>query len=304
MGTNELLGLIMNHIDSGVYFVDRERRIKAWNKAAEKIAGYGDKEIVGRCCQDNLLSHVDKNGVPLCENSCPLYHTMADGEIRSAEVLLRHKDGYRIPVEVKTVPVFENGYIVGGMEIFSQKTQLKYDDHFVEEIADKAMSDPLTGLPNRFFLENRIKYKLQESAWNGGSFLVFVADLDNFHIFNQYYSSAAGDAALKNIATSFLKNINVTGNNIIGRWNEDEFLGVFEYQKTTNPQSIADYIRMLISRSGIQVANKYVSLTASVGMVAAQRAETLESIVGRAEALMRQSKSKGKNTATIFITGN
>ena len=300
MSTGELFNLVMNHVDSGIYLVDRNRRIKVWNNAAEKIAGYTSPEIVGRCCQDNLLNHVDKDGVPLCETACPLYNTMVDGEVRSAEVLLRHKEGYRVPVEVKTLPVFENGLLVGGMEIFSQKAQLKYDDNFVENLSDKAMSDPLTGLPNRYFLENKIKYKLQECAWTGGSFLVLSADIDNFHEFNRYYSSAVGDMALKNIASSFRNNIR--GNNIIGRWNEDEFIGVFDYQNNSNPYSIAEYIRILISRSGVSFTDKYLSLTASVGIVAAQRAETMESLVARAETMMYQSKNKGKNSSTVFIS--
>jgi len=300
MGANELLNLVVSHVDSGIYLVDRNRRIKAWNTAAENIAGYRGSEIVGLCCQDNLLNHVDKNGAPLCATSCPLYNTMVDGEIRSAEVLLRHKDGHRVPVEVKTIPVYENGQIVGGMEIFSQKKQLQYDDDFVEAITDKAMSDPLTGLANRFFLETKIKYKLQEITWTGGSFLVLVADIDNFHLFNQYYTSAVGDLALRNIAGSFSNNI--VGNNFVGRWNEDEFVGIFDYHANTNPYSIAEYIRVLISQSGVAFSDKYLSLTASIGMVAAQRGETVDSLIKRAEALMQQSKQKGKNCTTVFVS--
>jgi len=300
MGANELLKSILNHVDSGIYFVDRNRRIKAWNEAAQRIAGYTSDDIVGRCCQDNLLNHVDKDGVPLCETSCPLYRTMDDGEVRTAQVLLRHKEGFRVPVEVKTIPAFEDGLLVGGIEIFSQKAQLKYDDDFVESITDKAMSDPLTGLPNRFFLESKIKYKLQECVWSGGSFLVLAADIDDFQSFNKYYSSSVGDIALKSIASSFKSNI--IGNNIMGRWNEDQFIGVFDFNKNTNPHSIAEYIRILISRSGVFFADKYLSLTASVGMVDAQRAETVESIVARAEAMMSQSKNKGKNCSTVFVS--
>jgi len=66
----------------GIYFVNKERRIIYWNKAAQKITGYSHAEVVGRCCHDNILNHVDERGIVLCTVTCPLAATIKDGVSR------------------------------------------------------------------------------------------------------------------------------------------------------------------------------------------------------------------------------
>lgn len=300
MSTVELmLKTVIDNVEDGIYFVDQERRITFWNQAAEKISGYMQNEIVGRNCHENLLNHVDKEGNPLCMSSCPLFETMTDGQIRTADVLMRHKSGHRVPVSVKTLPTYNNGAIVGALEIFTLKSALRYDDDFVESLTDIAMKDELTGLPNRRNLENQLKYKLQESSWLDKTICIIMADLDDFRAFNGYYSKVAGDAAIKSVAASFKYNIGEKS--IIGRWDEDQFLGIFELGQNVNPYALAEYMRILIARSGIVISGQYISLSASVGLVIAQRGETNESVVMRAEELMYQSKQKGKNCSTVYI---
>ena len=63
----ELLYLgIINNLQDGVYFVNTDRSIQFWNKAAEEITGYTAEEIVGKQCQNSNLSHIDDQGRPLC----------------------------------------------------------------------------------------------------------------------------------------------------------------------------------------------------------------------------------------------
>ena len=62
---------LLDNLYDGVYFVDRDRRITFWNKAAERITGFTKAEVLGKRCADNLLRHVDERGNPLCEGACP-----------------------------------------------------------------------------------------------------------------------------------------------------------------------------------------------------------------------------------------
>ncbi|GAB1400628.1 hypothetical protein MASR1M66_20830 [Aminivibrio sp.] len=93
---------MMNMLREGVYFVDLDRKITFWNKAAERISGYRSDEVLGSSCKDNILIHVDSTGRNLCQDGCPLHATMADREIRMADVFLHHRRGYRVPVSVRT----------------------------------------------------------------------------------------------------------------------------------------------------------------------------------------------------------
>ncbi len=84
---------IIDHLYDGLYFVDRNRVIQYWNRAAERITGYAAAEVVGRPCSDNILTHVTDNGDNLCMGACPLMATLKDGQMREASVFLHHKDG-------------------------------------------------------------------------------------------------------------------------------------------------------------------------------------------------------------------
>ncbi len=89
---------LLDDMSDGVYFVDRDRRILYWNKGAIRLTGYQSEEMVGRCCQDNTLCHVDAAGRNLCHDGCPLTASISDGGSHEAPVFLRHKQGRRVPV--------------------------------------------------------------------------------------------------------------------------------------------------------------------------------------------------------------
>src|ERR1017187_4624148 len=57
---------ILDQIDDGVYFVDREKRILLWNRSAERITGFPRSEVVGEHCGSRWLCHIDASGRMLC----------------------------------------------------------------------------------------------------------------------------------------------------------------------------------------------------------------------------------------------
>jgi hypothetical protein len=96
--------------------LDTERTITCWSSGSEAISGFDSANVVGRHCYENILGHVDSEGKRLCHIGCPLAATIADGEERSAEVLLHHRAGHRLPVTVRAVPVKnEKGDVVGAV---------------------------------------------------------------------------------------------------------------------------------------------------------------------------------------------
>ena len=97
---------ILESIGDGVYFVDRDRRISYWSQGAERITGYADDRVLGNSCADGLLMHVDDNGTSLCHDGCPLAATLADGQAREAQVYLHHCGGYRVPILLRTTPIY------------------------------------------------------------------------------------------------------------------------------------------------------------------------------------------------------
>ena len=109
---------LLDSLEDGVYFVDRDRRLLFWNKAAEQLTGFARSEIVGRGCPDNILCHADANGHVRCSNGCPLEQVMSTGKPDQVDVFLHHKDGHRVPVRVKVAPILDaQGRAVGAVEV-------------------------------------------------------------------------------------------------------------------------------------------------------------------------------------------
>ncbi|MGB9406064.1 MAG: PAS domain-containing protein [Terracidiphilus sp.] len=114
---------LLDHIGDGVYFVDRERRILYWNEGAFLLTGYTAEELLGKCCSDDILCHVDHMGKNLCHDGCPLTASITDGKSHEAPVFLRHKQGRRVPVSVRVQPMRgADGSIIGAIEIFSDNS--------------------------------------------------------------------------------------------------------------------------------------------------------------------------------------
>lgn len=297
---NESLYLeIINNLCDGVYFVDTERRITFWNKAAEEITGYKKEEIVGQCCQSNLLNHIDKDGRPLCLLGCPLYAAMIDGHQRKDEIFLRHKNGHRIPILVNIFPITEDENIVGAIEIFTPKSPIVYEDDLIERLSNLAMNDQLTGISNRKKLQSYIEYRLHEMKRFHNKFCVAFMDIDDFNNFNDMYGHETGDAVLTAVAKSIMHIIRK--DDLFGRWGGAEFIGIFEIKNDYEAVLIAEKMRILVSKSEIPHEDSNLSVTASLGVTMARDDDTVDSIVKRIDSLTRTSKQKNKNCVTSDI---
>lgn len=297
MQTEELYLNIINNLRDGIYFVDHDRRITFWNKAAEEITGYAAEEIVGKQCQYSNLNHIDENGTPLCTVGCPLFATLGDGKQRQERVFVRHKDGYRIPVYVNIFPVEKEGKITGAIEVFTQDSPTVYEDDLVERLSNIAMHDALTKLPNRRYLESFLKYKMDEYQRFGRLFAVLFADIDNFGSFNNTYGHDVGDAVLKNIAASIKRS--VRRNDIVGRWGGEEYVGVYSISDASVLSIIGEKFRQLVQNTDVACDKGTLHVSVSVGITAVQPGDTIDSIVERADALMYRSKKSGKNRVSL-----
>jgi len=296
MHMEELYLNIINNLRDGVYFVDTDRRIKFWNKAAEEITGYSAHEMVGRSCQDSMLNHIDEEGRPLCIIGCPLFATIIDGKQRKTRVFVRHKSGHRIPILVNVFPMEQDGKIIGAIEIFTQDSPTVYEDKLVEHLSGIAMHDALTSLPNRRYLESFLEYRLNEYKRFGKLFAVLFADIDDFRVFNNEYGHDVGDAVLKSIATSIKKS--VRSNDLIGRWGGEELVGIYSIVKPYDASIIAEKFRQLIANTEVPHEGENLRVSVSVGITVVRDADTVDSIMGRADKLMYQSKQTGKNKVT------
>jgi PAS domain S-box-containing protein len=116
---DSVLSTVLNSIFDGVYIVDKERRIIFWNRAAEEMTGHLRQDVMGRCCHDSMLNHIDGNGTMLCFSACPLQRSILTGESIRAKVYPTHRDGHRFPTYTHIGAIRdEHGEIIAGIEVF------------------------------------------------------------------------------------------------------------------------------------------------------------------------------------------
>lgn len=114
---------LLNLLYDAVYVVDNERRIAYWNHGAEQLTGYSAQEVIGRSCRENILNHLDECGNLLCNEDCPLQHTLDSGEAQQVKVYPLHKEGHRIVTSTHASVIRdEKGQIIGAIEIFRDIT--------------------------------------------------------------------------------------------------------------------------------------------------------------------------------------
>jgi len=289
---------LLDNLHDGVYFVNRDREIIYWNRGAERITGFAERDVIGSHCWDNILMHVDTQGNSLCESKCPLVKVMSTGEEIKAEVYLSHKDGHRIPVMVRATPFADSkGRIIGAVEIFSDNTDKITALQLVEELQHKVFLDPLTDLANRRYVDMNLQIKANEMTRYGWQFGVVMMDIDHFKEVNDRYGHDTGDEALKMIARTLL--YSSRSSDLVGRWGGEEFIAVITNTNTKTLHAIAERYRSLVERSGLPVGTDTLRMTISIGATLSAPDESLVKVIKRADKLLYASKAAGRNRVTL-----
>lgn len=290
---------LVDSIHEGVYFVDPENTITYWNKGAELLTGYSAHDVVGSKCSDNILQHVDESGHELCKNDCPLQATMKDGIHRDCEVFLHHKKGHRIPVSVRSSPVYEddNKTIAGCVEVFSFNDKEQKICEAIHLLGDDRYVDHLTRIANRRHGDLVLEAHLQGTCQHQTRFALLMVDIDSFKAVNDKYGHGVGDLAIQMVVKSLTGGLRPL--DFICRWGGEEFVIIIPGVTQKRLSTIAERLRMLVERNWIDVDGAHLKATISIGGTISVNMDTAESIINRADKQLYQSKHLGKNLVCL-----
>jgi diguanylate cyclase (GGDEF)-like protein/PAS domain S-box-containing protein len=289
---------IIENLHDGLYFVDRNRIITYWNKAAEQISGFLADEVVGKSCADNILTHVDSEGNNLCTGTCPLEATIKDGQFREADVYMHHKDGHRIPVSVRASALSDKeGNTLGAIELFTDISHQTANELRIKELEKMALLDNLTQLANRNYIEKEIQARFDEIRRYQVPFGILFMDIDHFKSFNDTYGHHVGDEVLKSVAGTFVANGRPF--DLFGRWGGEEFIGIIRNIHAEDLKRMGNRLRSLIEKSYILHKGEKLNVTISIGATLVKQDDTIDSLIIRADAFLYRSKAKGRNCLTM-----
>lgn len=294
------LGLeeVLDTIFEGVYFVDRDRTIVKWNPGASKVTGFSLQEVEHRCCSDNVLVHVDEIGTELCKKGCPLFATIQDGCTREGRVFLRHKNGYRVPVQIRTAAMRdESGSIVGAVESFRELGDPEALASRMADLEKAAFADPLTGIPNRRYVETQLDRMVRDYEAAATPFTLCIFDIDHYKLTNDTYGHSVGDAALRTIAHT-LQNC-LRASDVLGRWGGDEFLLLLPCTNASAARTIIERCRVLVESSNTSYDGHQIRHTVSAGGAVIRPYEDTQALLTRADARLYEAKQRGRNCIRV-----
>ncbi|PUA16499.1 EAL domain-containing protein [Glaciimonas sp. PCH181] len=272
-----------------------DHRIQFWNKSAERLYGWTQEEVLGRSIEDLFF----ESSIVFEDANKKLLNT---GEW-SGEIAKRCKSSAMLTVESRwTLVRDDDGLPQSILAIDTDITQRKSAE---EEIQHLAFYDPLTLLPNRLLLINRLQQALVvtiHSQQHSGA-LLFI-DLDNFKTINDTLGHDKGDLLLQQAALRLSRCVSVS--DTVARLGGDEFvvlllgLDVVPEQAALQAKAVGEKILKILSKP-YQIAGIENHGTASIGITQfSDQQGSVGELLKQADLAMYQAKAAGRNALRFF----
>ncbi|VVO12856.1 diguanylate cyclase [Pseudomonas fluorescens] len=171
-----------------------------------------------------------------------------------------------------------------------------YREH-LEEQRQKALIDPLTGLPNRAAWSERLDHEVAQWQQHGNPLLLAILDLDHFKRINDNYGHLAGDKVLKLIAGVLRKRLR--GSDFIARFGGEEFVLLVPDTPLAVGAKLAESLRVAIEACPFHFKGERVTITVSMGMTAFKPGEHSDLVLKRADLGLYRAKAAGRNSVVL-----
>ena len=277
----------------GIIVTDAENVIIKVNQAFTNITGYTAKEAVGQTPQ-HLLRSGRQNTAFYTAMWDSIQHTGAwQGEIWN-----RRKNGEVYP-EWLTITVVKgiDGETTHYVATLTDITERKAAE---EKIKQLAFYDPLTQLPNRRLLLERLKHSIDVERREGKQLALLMLDLDRFKAVNDNLGHLAGDELLQQVATRITARLREV--DVVARLGGDEFIILLE--DIAHPEDaarIAEGIVADLSKPFQLIQSDDVRIGVSIGIsLYPQHGDSPEILMNSADAALYQAKDRGRGCFAYF----
>ena len=269
---------------AGVYRATLDGRILECNDAVAQILGYASREeVLAKSVWD--LSHSRQ------KRTAALSQLRERGTLTNVELRLRRKDGGSAWVlENQTLLIGDDG------EELVEATLIDITDRkeFEQRIEFQAFHDPLTGLPNRTFLRQRLELLLSEVQWSDRGLALMFVDLDQFKAVNDTLGHSVGDRLLQQAAARLREC--VREDDSVARVGGDEFVLLLPHVRQPGAARVA---RQVLARmqEPFRIDDHELYATASVGIALFPHGgRDAEALLKHADSAMYRAKESGRNT--------
>ncbi|OHC63799.1 MAG: hypothetical protein A2045_06350, partial [Rhodocyclales bacterium GWA2_65_20] len=286
-----LAASVFENTSEGVVVTDDQAHIVSVNAAFTEITGYEAAEAIGR--KPNLLrsDHHDAG----------FYRIMWDALLATGrwqgEIWNRRKSGeaYLEWLTINRIPEAD-GIPASYVSVFNDITEQRRKD---EHIRHLAFHDPLTALPNRALLQDRLRHAIERARREDGRLAVIFIDLDRFKVINDTLGHDVGDMLLQEVAVRIKSQLR--GMDTVARMGGDEFVVLIEdLREAEHCATLAGAIIADIARP-LEIQGNAIQAGASLGIAffPADGDDALE-LMKHADTAMYAAKAEGKGTYRFF----
>ncbi|WP_322845418.1 diguanylate cyclase [Pseudomonas sp. B33.4] len=167
----------------------------------------------------------------------------------------------------------------------------------LEEQRQKALIDPLTGLPNRAAWSERLEHEIKQWQQHGNTLSLAMLDLDHFKRINDNYGHLAGDKVLKIIATVLRKRLR--GSDFIARFGGEEFVLLLPATPPAVGTKLLETLRAAIEACPFHFKGERVTITISMGLATFRAGEHSDLVLKRADQALYRAKNAGRNRVEL-----
>ncbi len=288
----QLAASVFTHAREGIMITATDGTIIDVNDAFSDITSYSRDEVIGQ--NPRLLS----SGRHERQFYSELWQNLLEKGHWYGEIWNRRKNGevYAVMQTISAVRDAKDNprhYL----SLFSDITQIKERE---QELEHSAHYDPLTSLPNRTLLADRLHQGIAQARRRGSLLGVAFLDLDGFKIINDTYGHEAGDQLLIAVATNMKQTLRE--GDTLARMGGDEF--VAELLDLVDVEASAPMLARLLTAAAepMQYGDLTLQVSASLGVTFYPQAENIDAdqLLRQADQAMYQAKQAGKNRYHIF----
>ena len=163
-----------------------------------------------------------------------------------------------------------------------------------KKIYRKSIKDPLTGLYNRYYLEENMETLLCNLNYDIPKIVLAFIDIDNFKTINDTYGHAKGDEVLRSIGLEI--NSGIRSSDYAFRYGGDEFVLIYSDME---PEAVLKIVERIKENVSIIAKSEGIELSLSIGITSHRRSENYKDLIHRADQIMYEAKKKGKNQIAL-----
>jgi diguanylate cyclase (GGDEF)-like protein len=173
----------------------------------------------------------------------------------------------------------------------------------MEKVQEMANQDGLTGLANRRYLNQILGQEIKRAARVKQPLTLIMIDIDYFKRYNDHYGHLAGDEVLQRVAKLLKAAVNRAGD-MVARYGGEEFCIVLPNTEAAGGMEIAEGLRKTVLDAKISHmhggVSPWVTISLGVSGTVPTEADSVESVIQRADAALYQAKANGRNQACVL----